>query len=79
MTLTNGQGKKVKYLSVTAIECRVCAKDNMRVRDEVKQFSGDSITQHLECPNCGEGYPRVISIDRKTVLIDPFSDTRKLR
>jgi len=69
----NGQSKEIQYLSDTGVECRVCGKNTMRVRQETKGLTESaSLTQHLECPTCGEHYPRTVGQDRKTVLHDPF-------
>lgn len=73
----NSQSRNVKYLSVTDLECRVCQKDKMNVKNEVAERARGTLTQHLECPTCGEAYPRVVSEDRKTVFHDPFDASRK--
>lgn len=69
-----------KLLSDTGVECVVCKKGNMWVRIETKRKDSDSLTQQLECENCGESYPRVVSTDRKIVIHDPLkSEIRKGR
>lgn len=76
---SNSQSLPVKYIAKTSTDCRVCMRDKMHVRFERPNKGKESFTQQLECPVCGETYPREVSSDRKTVLADPFSDTKHVR
>lgn len=55
----------------TGILCVVCSQGTMLVRGAVKR-NGSDITQHLECSNCQESYPRVVSSLDGKVLVDPM-------
>lgn len=75
---SNSQSAPVRYVSKTDDQCQSCFKDNMHVRAERSNGQKGTITQVLECPCCGETYPREVSADRKHVLTDPLTDARAL-
>lgn len=72
----NAQSQSVKYVSDTKVACRVCQKSTMHVRQEKVNAAKATIQQQLECPQCGDGYPREMDMDRKTVVADPFMDLK---
>ncbi len=67
----NAQSKPVQYVSDTGVECKVCGKGTMHVRQQ-KENARSSIVQQLECPVCGDAWPREVTLDGKTVVTDPF-------
>jgi hypothetical protein len=72
---TEDQGPK--FLSDTGVECNVCNRGTMMVKIETRNRGSGDITQQLECSNCGESYPRLVSPDRQSVLHDPNRSATK--
>lgn len=56
----------------TGVECVVCGSGTMLVRSSIHK--GGDVTEHLECSNCQESYPRLVSALNGKVLVDPMKN-----
>jgi hypothetical protein len=77
VTYERTEDQKPKFISDTGVECNVCRRGSMMVKIETHSRSSGDITQQLECSNCGESYPRLVSADKVTVIHDPNTSAIK--